>query len=276
MALPADSHVHTEWSWDSPLGDMAGTCARAVELGLPAVVLTEHLDTTVWRPLRDDGIELPPGTGADGLLRPPPLDVDGYLESVERCRIRFPGLRILTGAELGEPHRNIDAARPLLDAGGFDRVLGSLHSIELEGEFVEPPTLFAALDPDEVLQRWFGELADLAGSPAPYDVLTHLDYPLRHRPVDAPPFAWSRHEAGVREALSRLAGSGRALELNTRLPLTPMVLLWWIEEGGRTISIGSDAHRPEDVGRGLQEAAAVAGGLGFGPGERPADLWRLG
>lgn len=275
MALPPDSHVHTEWSWDSPLGDMAGTCARAVELGLPAVAFTEHLDTTVWRPLQDDGIELPPRTGSDGLLRPPTLDVDGYLASVERCRARFPGLRILTGAEFGEPHRNIEAARPLLDAGRFERVLGSLHSIELDGEFLEPPSLFAALGPDEVLERWFGELAELAGSPAPYDLLTHLDYPLRHRPASAPPFAWSRHEPAVREVLSRLAGSGRALELNTRLPLAPVVLEWWIEAGGRTISIGSDAHRPEDVGRGLREAADVATRLGFGPGERPEDLWRL-
>jgi hypothetical protein len=40
--------------------------------------------------------------GAGG-RRPPPLDVEGYLACVQRCRDRFPGLRILTGAELGEP-----------------------------------------------------------------------------------------------------------------------------------------------------------------------------
>ncbi|MFN8172658.1 MAG: PHP domain-containing protein [Candidatus Nanopelagicales bacterium] len=43
-ALPADDHVHTQWSWDTALGDMAATCARALELGLPAVSFTEHAD----------------------------------------------------------------------------------------------------------------------------------------------------------------------------------------------------------------------------------------
>ncbi|MFM2353577.1 MAG: hypothetical protein RLZZ608_983 [Actinomycetota bacterium] len=38
--LPADSHVHSEWSWDtggphSPAaGRMIATCERAVEIGL--------------------------------------------------------------------------------------------------------------------------------------------------------------------------------------------------------------------------------------------------
>ena len=44
MTLPADSHVHSEWSWDAARGSMAGACARAVELGLPAVAFTDHAD----------------------------------------------------------------------------------------------------------------------------------------------------------------------------------------------------------------------------------------
>ncbi|MDN5821118.1 MAG: hypothetical protein L0H39_06490, partial [Brachybacterium sp.] len=50
MTLPADSHVHSEFSWDtggpdSPArGTMEATCARAVRIGLPALFFTEHLD----------------------------------------------------------------------------------------------------------------------------------------------------------------------------------------------------------------------------------------
>jgi histidinol phosphatase-like PHP family hydrolase len=46
--LPSDGHVHSEWSWDALAGSMEGTCARAIEVGLPAVAFTEHLDHTVW------------------------------------------------------------------------------------------------------------------------------------------------------------------------------------------------------------------------------------
>ena len=50
MTLPADCHVHSEWSWDTggptsaAQGTMERTCARAEKIGLPAVVFTEHLD----------------------------------------------------------------------------------------------------------------------------------------------------------------------------------------------------------------------------------------
>ena len=58
MGLPADSHVHSEFSWDtggptsSAAGTMDRTCARAVRIGLPAVVFTEHLDLTRGPPRR--------------------------------------------------------------------------------------------------------------------------------------------------------------------------------------------------------------------------------
>ncbi len=47
--LPADAHVHSEWSWDyasdpASRGSMDRICERAVRIGLPAVVFTEHLD----------------------------------------------------------------------------------------------------------------------------------------------------------------------------------------------------------------------------------------
>lgn len=44
MSLPADSHVHSEWSWDTggprshAAGRMRATCARAVRIGLPAML----------------------------------------------------------------------------------------------------------------------------------------------------------------------------------------------------------------------------------------------
>jgi histidinol-phosphatase (PHP family) len=54
MSLPADSHVHSEWSWDSPNGSMERTCAQAAELGLPAVAFTDHMDFTVWKIAAND------------------------------------------------------------------------------------------------------------------------------------------------------------------------------------------------------------------------------
>ena len=41
--------MHTGWSWDTPSSStMRKACERAVDLGLPAIAFTEHLDFTDW------------------------------------------------------------------------------------------------------------------------------------------------------------------------------------------------------------------------------------
>ena len=103
MALPMDSHVHSEWSWDArSRGSMEQTCARAVEIGLPAIAFTEHLDHTVWRielegPYAMDHLTAVADPG--GILTPPAFDAAGYLEAIARCRELFPSLRILSGRQ---------------------------------------------------------------------------------------------------------------------------------------------------------------------------------
>ena len=48
MSLPPDNHVHSEFSWDARNGSMRASCQRAIELGLPSIAFTEHVDMTAW------------------------------------------------------------------------------------------------------------------------------------------------------------------------------------------------------------------------------------
>src|SRR4051812_42799622 len=139
MVLPADSHVHSEWSWDTggpdsaASGRMRQSCARAVAIGLPAIFFTEHLDVPdTWRAGIEDMMPhqrrlLSPA----GTVHFPPFDVVGYLDAIERMRHDFPGLRIGTGLEFGQPHLFQSIAAQWLDFADFDRILGSLHTIDL-------------------------------------------------------------------------------------------------------------------------------------------------
>ena len=87
-------------------------CRRALKIVLPALAFTEHLDLTGWVIDPEELLDhLRPLVGDNGLLIPEPLDVAGYLESVERCRRQFPELRILSGVEFGQPHIDGDKAR---------------------------------------------------------------------------------------------------------------------------------------------------------------------
>jgi histidinol-phosphatase (PHP family) len=251
VSLPADNHVHSQWSWDAASrGDLEATCARAVEIGLPSVAFTEHVDHTA---------------------RSGPFDAEGYLAAVERCRDRFPSLRILTGVELGEPHWDLEDTEALLTGGRFQRVLASLHSApELDGH-PDMAVLYESRPAGDVVRDYLEEIEKLITGWDGFQVLAHIDYPVRRFPGE---FDARAYEEEYRHVLRVLAGTGRVLEFNTRIPMPPLILRWWHEEGGDAVSFASDAHRPDLLAHGFREAVAVAEATGFRPGADPLDFWR--
>ena len=277
LPLPGDSHVHSEWSWDAPEGSMELTCARAVALGLPGVAFTEHLDHTAWRVTGDDLATSPvlaARAGPDGVLTPPVFDAVGYLGAVERCRELFPGLRILSGLEVGEPHRHAAQVAAVLSVGRFDRVLGSLHALPDRGGFAEPPGLLEHREPGDVLGEYLAEIPRLVAGSDVFAVFAHIDYPVRFWPATGEPFDPYIFEGEFRQALRSLADGDRVLEVNTRLPLRPEIVRWWREEGGAAVSFGSDAHLPAALAAGFREAVHMVEAHGFRPGRTAEDFWR--
>lgn len=73
---------------------------------------------------------------------------------------------------MSEGHHHPEAVRELLTRG-FERVVGSVHSLpdlENPGQRVEASSAYLA------------EAAEMAASDAPFRILGHLDYALRHWP----------------------------------------------------------------------------------------------
>ncbi|MFF4986195.1 PHP domain-containing protein [Streptosporangium saharense] len=274
-SLPADSHVHSEWSWDALAGSMEDTCARAVEIGLPSLAFTEHADFAAW--VLREGDEVPDGWQhlLNGrVLTPPELDLDGYQECLRRCRDRFPELRILSGVELSEPHRHDRRAGELLVAGEFDRVLASVHSLPTESGGVDTSALYRDRPAEAVVRDYLAEALLMIERFDDFEILAHIDYPVRYWPADAEPYDPTAFEDDYRAVLRALAGAGKALEINTRVPLHPLVVRWWRQEGGQAITFASDAHDPVSLAHGFSEAREMAEAYGFRSGKHPADLWR--
>ena len=274
--LPQDGHVHTEWSWDTVAGSMERSCARALELGLPSVAFTEHADLTRWTISPDFAPHLPERFAVlvtpHNTIEPPALDVAGYLDCVQHCRELFPGLRIMSGVELSEPHWHTEAARALLRTP-FDRVLGSVHSIRTGAGDLMVDAYYLDHPADEVLRTYLAEVLDLVRSGADFAALAHVDYAVRAWPSAAGPFDPKRFEEEFRAVLGALADSGRALEINTRLPPHPEIVRWWHALGGGAVCFGSDAHEPAAVAHGFADAAALAGACGFEPTDDPLACW---
>ncbi|PRY11483.1 PHP domain-containing protein [Kineococcus rhizosphaerae] len=263
--LPPDGHVHSEFSWDARrVGSMRATCARAVAIGLPSVAFTEHVDLTPFRAgfLAGSFGDL---VDADGILHAPLPDFDAYAESLDRCRAEFPGLEVLSGREVGQPHLHVAelAALPPVD-----RVVGSLHCLwdEEASAYAEPWLLFEDRPAPDVFRDYLAEVCRMG--PGDFDTFAHLDYPVRSWPGEFDPRDF---EEELRTALRSL--TDRCLEINTRLPLHPTILRWWAEEGGRRVTFGSDAHEARFVGTGFAQAGERASAAGFAPGRRPGDPW---
>lgn len=267
VPAPADFHVHTQFSWDAPRGSMEGNCRQAMSIGLNAIAFTEHADfpPSPHRGRRD-------------------LDLNGYLAELARCRALFPALRILSGIELGEPHRHQGMTRDLLEAGGFERRLGSAHCAEVDGRLLDGSQIgrLGAERAPDFMRAYFQESLDLASSDAPFEILTHIDYPKRYWPHDRIPYRETDYEDDYRAVLRALAARDGVLEVNTTRGAVPAVGLcpnqpvldWWVEEGGRAVSLGSDAHEPSGIGRGFAHAEELVTALGFRPPAEPTGFWR--
>jgi histidinol-phosphatase (PHP family) len=272
---PADGHVHTEYSWDAPYASMELACQRAVELDLPSIAFTDHADFTRRRIA--EAAEPPDWqrhmvTGR--VLVPPPFRFAPYIRSLGLCRQKFPGLRILSGVELGEPHWHEEVVSDLLDGAPFERVLASVHTLPAGDQPATVDAVFCALRPQDVVRRYLQEVLEMVSRFDRFHVLAHIDYAARFWPEHGPEYRVSDFEDEYRAVLALLAAKGKALEINTRLMPSLDIRRWWREEKGETVAIGSDAPRPDQVARRFDDAAALAEAAGFAPGSGIHEPWR--
>lgn len=245
-----DLHVHSDHSSDChvPMSTMAEAAFRQ---GLVGIAFTEH-------------VEWVPEDGATGYLRPA-----AYFAELETLRVHY-GNRfwLLAGAEVGNSHDYAEEARGFLDAWPWDYVLGSAHwADDLPGW--EPVAFEEGLD--SAVARYFRELVQLAEQ-GEYDVLAHFDLVRRDawstlgERLDLTPYSDLIHEA-LRAVVER----GKGLEINTSAldqgleePLPGLeILRWYRELGGEILVFGSDAHHPEQLGQGFDQARSLALAAGF-------------
>lgn len=251
-----DSHFHTLISPDSkaPLADMV---AAAADAGMTDVCVTDHCDLLDW-----DG---KPVTR---------FDWDAVRAQYFSARERLPkGLTLHLGLELGSTPVDPDAARRIVEEGGseLDFVLGSLHNwIGLEGgkdlyfsDFTGSPELCRRAV-ENTLEH---TLSLVTHYPDCYDSLAHIIYPLRYIHRDGQSLTLDPYEEQVREIFRGIAQTGHALEVNTcrgtALDIWLPILRWFKECGGEFVTLGSDAHRPGDMARGIPEGALLLRQAGF-------------
>ncbi|MCS7060285.1 MAG: histidinol-phosphatase HisJ family protein [Anaerolineae bacterium] len=250
-----DYHVHTHFSCDCNYS-MEDMCRAAIAAGAHQIAFCEHEEHNP----------------SDGCYHT--LDHDAYWRELRRCRALFAGqLTIRAGIEISEPHRYADQAAATLAAYPWDYVLGSLHWLDEQTNTLSPhfADRFGPGRWRESFRAYFREIQRLAQE-GEFDIIAHFDYPARYfRPPGGDTYHIAEFEAEIRPALQTLIARGKGIEINTASlrkglshPCPPSVVVGWYREmGGRILTIGSDAHRPQDVTAGFAVAAQIARAAGF-------------
>lgn len=246
-----DFHMHTAASEDSeaPAEEM---CEAAVKKGLAGVAITDHVEMLHYR---EEGYDL----AAEA----------SWAASGEMAR-RFAGrLRVARGVELGQPLYNLRESERLLSEHAYDFVLASQHQLEDGVDFYY--YTYAKADIPSAMARYF-EAVEQMVEWGRFHSLAHLTYPFRYIPAEIRPQGYALWQGRIDAILRGLAEKGLALEINTSglrdetlkttHPDFP-ILQRFRELGGEYITVGADAHRPQDVGEGIPQALELAKRAGF-------------
>ena len=229
---------------------MADQCASAVAKGIPEIGISDHFDL---HPLDD----------CSGYFK-----LAEWAAEFDRVRADFADrLIVRAGIEIGEPHLFQAETRALLAQYPFDYALGSLHWVNdlvvFDPRFFDRPA-------DEAFGAFFEELERMTRVGG-FDVLSHFDVVVRRGLPVYGEYEPRRYEAIIRAVLKNCIERGIALDINSQGlrrqcgVLTPNVevLKWYVELGGERVTLGSDAHEPQDIGADLDAALAAARAAGL-------------
>jgi histidinol-phosphatase (PHP family) len=188
-------------------------------------------------------------------------DLDEYCEFIATTPLRL-GIEadFVPGAE--------DRMANLLDARDFDYVVGSVHFLGDRAVDHDAYDVWEAQgDPDRVWRRYFQTLAEAARSGL-FDILAHPDLVKvwgRARPVPERDLRFY-----YEPAVQAIAESGLAVEVSTAGLRKPIGEIYPSPEfaemcvdAGADFSLSSDAHVPEQVGHGYDQALEFMDRLGI-------------
>lgn len=262
-----DCHTHTQFSVDSE-ADLGMCAERADRLGLAAYAVTDHCECNSWYPAEHYS------NGDD--MHDSYRYKDRFLDSVAAVtalKEKYNGkFNLICGVEMGQPQAAPEAAAFINADERVDFIIGSLHQIRGEKDFYYIDYIDLGTDKIyDLLERYFMELNEMCRTNS-FDVLGHLTYCLRYmkqRHGIEPDI--SRFDDIIADSFRTLAQNGKGIEINTSglrqgfgetFPNLRYTKLFR-EMGGEIISVGSDAHTAEDIGKNVRDGIEIAKAAGF-------------
>ena len=255
MTTPlVNTHCHSRLCGHGE-GALSAYVDEARRKGLAVLAFTEHFPLTS----RFD---------PDTYLSVPADAWEGYKASVRALGDAADDIDILLGCELDYLGDLEDRTLTPEEFADFDLVLGSVHFID--GWAFDDPAKRDRWEepgaPDEIWRRYY-ELwcAAVSDKDAPYQVMAHPDLPKKF--AYYPTFDLEPLYAAAAEAA---AAAGRMIEVNTsgayyacQEMFPAPALLSAFCKAGVPATVGTDAHVPANVDRGIAEAYDLLRAAGY-------------
>lgn len=248
----ADYHSHTSFSSDcnTPMENMI---QRGIALGLTQLVFTDHVDFDY--PNLDFTFE---------------IDYDEYWEVFQKYQKKYQDdITLLLGVEVGFQPQLVQKIEDFTSKYPFDFIIGSSHVVDCldlyNGDF------FKGKEQKEAYYRYFESILDNIRVFDCFQVYGHLDYIIRYGDYPNPVLSYQEYQEIIDGILKTLVHKGKGLELNTsgyryglgQFHPQSSILKAYKRFGGEMITVGSDAHRTQDLCADFKTAYELLKEVGF-------------
>lgn len=248
-----DCHVHSNFSDDCtmPLEDGA---VAAAGLGLKGITLTDHLD-----------VEFPDHTylfdfdfaKRESLINKIAQDYQGRLE-------------ILHGVEMGVQPHTLSKTMSKIKGQYLDFIICSIHAVD--GYALHSPDgFYVGKTKEQAYKRYLEEIYWSVCNVPDFDVVGHLGYIRRYGPYESKSMPYRQYAELLDAILKVVIDAGRGIEVNvsgyayklgTSIPEIDIVKRYK-ELGGQIITLGSDAHAADQIGKSFKQGLSVIEKAGF-------------
>jgi histidinol-phosphatase (PHP family) len=270
-----DYHLHTAGTIDCNMTEVQ-VCERALHMGIQEIAFTNHI--MLNQP--------------DYIISPKAFIA--HWDQIQVCQQQYPQLKIRLGIEmdyyLGRENEIADTLQRYERLVGrpFDIVLGSIH--EMHGKFFSnqkcAPSFFQDHDLVSLYCDYFNLSIEAVQSRL-FDVIAHPDLIKKYTNDLTPRVPFEQYRSAVEPFLDALLVSGVGIEVNTKgltiklsemYPSNELLEIYLFKTKAcrkePILTLGSDAHSVEGVGRNVAEAAAALKKMGVGSIASFEKRWR--
>ncbi len=236
-----DYHIHSKYSFDGNMS-FEEIVQESIKKNLSEIAVTDHIELAAPDIMTE-------------------FNVNAARMEFDKVREKYEGqITIKRGMELGNAQLDMQQADIVAQEFDGDFILGSVHNLEINHDVWYSD--YRKINKKQFYHAYLDAVYEVAQK-ADYDVLAHITYPSKGIYTQT---GWrldlKEYQKQFEKIFEAVISRGKGIEVNTsglRVSLQEAlpneeILKLYRDCGGTIITVGSDAHKAEDIGEGIKEA----------------------